>query len=156
MQILKVKRIHPTVKLPRYAHATDAGMDLYLPEAIELAKDERRMIGCGFSLELPPGTVGRLLHKSSRAKEGLTIASGVLDEGYRGEVKAILWNISGKPISLTAGTPYAQILVLPVLHPEIIEADDLSETARGEGGFGSTHQVVDGEWTSTVAPDVAS
>ena len=150
MQTLKIKRIHPTVKLPRYAHATDAGFDLYLPEPVEVAVDERLMVGCGFAIALPAGSMGRLLHKSSRVKEGLTIASGVIDEGYRGEIKVILWNISDQPLTYPAGTPYAQILVLPVLHPNIIETDELSETPRGEGGFGSTHTVVDGQWTSIV------
>lgn len=150
MQTLKIKRIHPNVKLPQYAHNTDAGMDLYLPETLTLAPGERKKITSGIALELPSDTVGLILEKSSRAAEGLKGSGGVIDEGYRGEVYLMPWNTTDHELHYEAGTPYAQLVVIPIVRPEVIEAQELSESPRGAGGFGSTHTVKHGQWVSTV------
>ena len=144
MQTLKIKRIHPTVKLPQYAHDTDAGMDFYLPEDITLTPFERRKVPLGIALELPLKTAGLVWEKSSRGSEGLKTFAGVIDEGYRGELIATLWNTNHEPLSYLANTPIVQLLVQPVYHPDIQEASELTESARGKGAFGSTHAVVDG------------
>lgn len=89
-QTLQIKRIHPTVPLPRYAHATDAGIDLYLPEAIAFSQNERKIVSLGIAVELPPGTVGLVWEKGSRGREGLKTFAGVIDQSYRGELIAVL------------------------------------------------------------------
>ena len=150
MQTLKFKRIHPTVQLPRYAHATDAGLDIYLPDDLTLAANERQRIDLGFALALPADTVGLILEKRSRSNEGIKLFAGVTDEAFRGELKLILWNTNQDELSYTAGTPIAQLVIFPILHPKVEEVEELSETARGSGGFGSTYQQVDGAWVPTV------
>jgi len=136
---LKIKRLHPGVMLPKFAHATDAGIDLYLPEDLSLAPNEQQTVALGIAVELPSNTVGLLWEKSSRGAQGLQTFGGVIDEGYRGEVKAILKNTTAEMLSYAAGTPIVQLLVQPILRPDIQEITEVSETTRGTGGFGSTH-----------------
>lgn len=150
IQTLRVKRIHPTVQLPRYAHTTDAGMDLYLPEALTLQPNERQKVPLGIAIELPPATVGLVWEKSSRGAQGLLLFGGVIDEGYRGELIATVWNTNETVLEYAADTPIAQLLVQPILHPAVSEAESLTDTSRGSGAFGSTHTVVGGKWQSTV------
>ena len=150
LQTLKIKQIHPEVKLPRFAHATDAGVDLYLPEDLQLGPDERKKVPLGIAMALPADTVGLIWEKGSRSSEGLKTFAGVVDEEFRGEVALIVWNTNQTPHNYEAGTPIAQMVVQSVLHPEIVETSELSETVRGSGGFGSTHAVEDGSWVSTV------
>ena len=156
MQTLKIKRLHPTVKLPRYAHATDAGLDLYLPEALTLKANERKKVPLGIAIELPSETVGLVWEKSSRGDQGLKVFGGVIDEGFRGELISTIWNTNTTLLKYEAGTPIAQLLIQPILHPTVSEAEILTETSRGDGAFGSTHKVVSGEWKSTVAQSIAS
>lgn len=138
---IDIQRIHPTVKLPMYAHPGDAGMDLYLPEPLTLEPGERKVVDLGFAMALPESTVGLIWDKSSRpAKWGLAKLGGVIDAGYRGEVKTIVLNTSVERVELAAGEPIAQLLVQPILRPDILEVSELDKTARGAGGFGSTHE----------------
>lgn len=156
MQTLKIKRLHPTIRLPRYAHPTDAGMDLYLPETLTLQPNERQKVPLGIVIELPPATVGLVREKGSRGAQGLKLFGGVIDEGYRGELIAIIWNTNKTPLEYKAGTPIAQLLVQPILHPAVSEAESLTDTSRGSGSFGSTYKVVDGAWVSTVDQSIVS
>lgn len=139
---LRIQLLRNDLTPPRYAHGTDAGLDLYLPDDLHLAPHERTTVELGFSVALPAGTVGLIRDKSSwPSKKGLTLLGGVIDEGYRGEVKVILLNTTDEPIEIPAGSPIAQFLIVPIHHPTVRIVDELNETARGSGGFGSTHAV---------------
>ncbi len=135
---LAVRRLDPAAVLPTRAHADDAGLDLYSLEDAALAPGEGKVIRTGVAVAVPFGHVGLVCDRSSLAKRGLKTAGGVIDAGYRGEVGVVLWNISGAPQALKKGERLAQLLIVPVATPAPVEAEDLGETARGAGGFGST------------------
>lgn len=139
---VRVKRIDPDMPLPLRAHPGDAGADLHAAETLTLAPGERALVGTGIAIELPMGTVG-LIHPRSglAAKHGLTIVNtpGTIDAQYRGEVKVCLLNTDQtQPIEITRGMRIAQLVVQRVELVEFVEAEELGETARGTGGYGST------------------
>ncbi|HQO10509.1 MAG TPA: dUTP diphosphatase [Clostridiales bacterium] len=141
MYKLKVKKISETAKLPVYAHPGDAGMDVFSDEERLIRSGESALIKTGIKIELPANTEAQVRPRSGLAlKEGITVLNtpGTIDEGYRGEVGVILINHSKKDFLITAGMKIAQIVISPVYQAEIIEVDELSDTRRGEGGFGST------------------
>jgi dUTP pyrophosphatase len=135
---LKVKRIHPAAKLPSYGHAGDAGMDLHSCLDLTLAPGEVRAVPTGIRMAIPPGHVGLVWDKSGISLAGVHRLAGVVDAGYRGEVKVVMINLGPGPYEIKAGMKIAQMLVQPVVPAEIEEAADLDDTSRGEGGFGST------------------
>ncbi len=138
---LLVKRLSPLVSMPRYAHAGDAGIDLCCAEAFDLAPRQRKLIGTGLVIELPPGTEAQVRPRSGLALEyGVTVlnAPGTIDAGFRGELKVLLINHGDRMFHADAGTRIAQLVIARVLRVEIEEADALSATARDAGGFGST------------------
>lgn len=139
--ILKIKRLRADAVLPNYAHPGDAGLDLYACEEKELQPGERALIPTGIAIELPPFTEAQVRPRSGLAlKHGVTVLNtpGTIDEGYRGEVGIILINLGNKPFKVEKGSKIAQLVVKPVLRVEVQEVQHLSETIRGEGGFGST------------------
>lgn len=140
--ILKVKRIDKEVPLPSYAHRGDAGLDLFSSEDVVLKPFERRLVGTGIKIEIPEGYAGFVQPKSGRAaKEGLSIVNtpGLIDSGYRGEVKVILINLDPeKDIVIRKGEKIAQLVIQKVEEVEVVEVEELSNSSRGEGGFGST------------------
>ncbi len=136
---VKVKKLNPEAKLPEYAHPGDAGMDLFAVTDLTLAPQERRAIPTGIAIQIPEGYVGLVWDKSGRAiKEGLSTMAGVVDAGYRGEVQVIVVNLGGEPIRIEKHQKVAQLLIQPVLAPNLEEVESLSNTSRGESGFGST------------------
>jgi dUTP pyrophosphatase len=136
---INVKRLNPEAKLPSYAHPGDAGADCFCYEKITLAPGERKSIPLGFALELPEGYVSLLWDKSSLShRHGLKSFGGVIDAGYRGEYFAGIMNLSDKPYTFEKGDKIIQLLVMPVVAGEIVEVDELSDSSRGTGGFGST------------------
>lgn len=136
---LKIKKLHPNAKIPSYAHHGDAGFDLYVPEAITLEPGDRRTIPLGLAVEIPDGYVGLMFDKSSLShKQGLKTFGNVIDSGYRGEVHAGLINQSGQTQTLDAGQKIIQMLIIPVMTVDIVEADELSPSERGTGNFGSS------------------
>ena len=136
---LKIKKLHPDAKIPHFAHEGDAGLDLYVPETLELAAGERKSIPLGLAFEIPAGYVGLLWDKSGIShKHGIKSFGGVIDAGYRGEVSVGLMNLSDKPYTFEKGHKIIQLLIQPIEHPEIVETDELAPSQRGEGGFGST------------------
>lgn len=136
---LQVKKLHPEAKLPSFAHDTDAGMDLYCLEKIALAPLEKLTIRTGIALAIPPGYVGLMWDKSGIShKRGLKTLGGVVDAGYRGEVFVGLVNVGQEVQTFEAGDKVTQLLIQKVEHPEIVEVNNLEETPRGTGGFGST------------------
>jgi dUTP pyrophosphatase len=139
--ILKVKKLAPSAVLPHYAHPGDAGLDLFSNEQAEILPGEARMVKTGIAIELPTGTEGEVRPRSGLAsKHQITVlnAPGTIDEGYRGEVCVILINHGRRPFVVSPGMKIAQMLVQPVIRADVVEAAALSETRRGEGGFGST------------------
>lgn len=136
---LKIKKLHPDARVPTRAHADDAGMDLYCYEGFTLAPGQRLSVGTGIAFEIPVGYVGLIWEKSGLSHTyGIKLFGGVVDSGYRGEVKVGMMNLSDQPFTFEKGHKIAQMLIQKVEAPEIIEVDELSNTARGEKGFGST------------------
>jgi dUTP pyrophosphatase len=137
--ILKIKKLHPSAKLPTRAHVGDAGIDIYAVERVVLNPGQRVAIKTGISMEVPEGHVGLIWDKSSIAiKQGLKTLGGVIDAGYRGEVLIGMVNLGDVDYTFEAGHKVAQLLIQRVEFCEIAEVTDLSESIRWEGGFGST------------------
>jgi dUTP pyrophosphatase len=139
---LRVKRLDPRAVLPTRAHDGDAGLDLHALDAFELGPGERAQVRTGIAIALPSGTAGLVLPRSGlAARHGIALvnAPGLIDEGYRGELQILLLNTDrSEPFSAQAGDRIAQLVVVDVESPEIVETDDLGDTTRGVGGFGSS------------------
>jgi len=140
-----VQRLHPAAQLPRYAHLGpfgDLAADLFAAEAATLAPaghpGSTQAIRTGLALELP-STHGALVEdRSGLALRGLTTLAGVIDPGYRGELKVILTNLAPEPQTVAPGHRIAQLRVVERIQATFEETDTLAETPRGEAGFGST------------------
>ena len=139
-----VRRLDPGVPLPSYAHHGDAGADLVTISDVTIEPGERVVLGTGLSVALPDGWVGLVAPRSGLAARhgiGMVNAPGVLDAGYRGEVRVILVNHDPhKPVSLRRGDRVAQLVLQRVARAAFREVDELPESDRGAGGFGSTGQ----------------
>lgn len=136
---IKIKRLTPDAIIPNYANPHDAGMDLYTRETVTLQPDERKLISTGIAMAIPPGYVGLIWDKSGIAgKYGIKTMAGVIDSGYRGEIKIVLHNLSKHSYTFDKGTKVAQMLIQAVEQKQIMEVEKLDDTTRGEGGFGST------------------
>lgn len=125
----------------KYAHEGDAGLDMAANETVTLQPGERKLVGTGISLAVPNGYVGLLAPRSGNAaKKGLTLANsvGVIDSGYRGEVKGIMVNLGSDPVTINRGERIMQLILVPFLSAEVTSVPSLEETERGEDGFGST------------------
>jgi dUTP diphosphatase len=139
---LRVRRLDPAAVLPRRAHPGDAGYDLCALEPCVLAPGERAMVRTGIAIELPDGHAGWVVPRSGlAARHGIALvnAPGLIDAGYRGEVRVLLLNTDrAEPFEVAAGERIAQLVVAAVAAPEVVEATELSDSARAAGGFGST------------------
>jgi dUTP pyrophosphatase len=135
---LKIKRIHADAKLPSYGHLGDAGLDLFSADDVVLEKCQVLDIPTGIKVAVPEGYVGLVWDKSGVSLRGVHRLAGVIDSGYRGEVKVVLVNLSDEPFVISKGMKIAQLLIQPVTTVKVVEVEDLEETPRGEGGFGST------------------
>ncbi len=136
---LHIKKLHLDAKMPTYAHTTDAGMDLYVAEDVIVPPGERVLVPTGIAVAIPPGYVGLFWDKSGLAnKSGLKIMGGVIDADYRGELLVGILNTSDESYQFQKGDKVTQMLVQKVEHPELVEVDELDDTLRGEGAFGST------------------
>ncbi|HAS84670.1 MAG TPA: dUTP diphosphatase [Candidatus Yonathbacteria bacterium] len=136
---LKIKKLHPSVKVPTYAHIGDAGFDLYAIESVTIPVGARVLVGTGIAMEISDGYVGLIWDKSGLSNNhGLKTLGGVVDAGYRGEVSVGIINLSASDYNVTAGHKVAQMLIQKVERAEIKEVAELSDTTRGHGGFGST------------------
>ncbi len=136
---IAVTKLTPEAKLPTYAHATDAGMDVYAATDVIVPAHERTLVPTGVAMAIPEGYVGLIWDKSGIAtKRGLTTLAGVIDAGYRGELQVAIYNTTAEDVSFAAGEKVAQMLVQPVVQPELQEVEALEESERGANGFGST------------------
>jgi dUTP pyrophosphatase len=143
MNPVRVKRVLEGAKLPTYGSAWAAGADLYacLEEAVTIQPGETVFIPTGIALEVPQGCAGLIYARSSMgAKRGLAPANkvGVIDSDYRGQVMVALHNHSALPQTVEPQERIAQLLITPVFTPGFVETEELSDTQRGAGGFGST------------------
>ncbi len=138
---LKIKRLDREIPLPRYAHDGDAGMDLCSAADVLLAPGERALVPTGFAMALPRGYAAFVQPRSGLAvKHGISIVNtpGLIDCHYRGEVQIILINLGNEPFQVRRGDRIAQMVIQKVEQASIKDVEDLDETARGAGGFGST------------------
>jgi dUTP pyrophosphatase len=139
---LHAVRLDPRARVPTRAHAGDAGLDLYALEASVLAPGGRASVRTGLAIELPEGHAGLVLPRSGlAARHGIALvnAPGLIDSGYRGELLVLLLNTDrDKPFEIAAGDRIAQLVVIELEEVEVLEVDQLSGSARGAGGFGST------------------
>ncbi len=143
MDKIRVKKLRPNAVIPSYGSDEAAGADLYacLEADVTIQPGETYWVCTGIALEVPRGCAGLVFARSSMgAKRGLAPANkvGVIDSDYRGEVKVVLLNHSNQPQTLQPGERVAQLVIVPVVTPGFAEAEELSDTCRGSGGFGST------------------
>ena len=143
MSHIRVKKLHENAILPTYGSAEAAGADLYacLEQAVTVAPGETVWIPTGLAMEIPKGCAGLVYARSGLAcKKGLAPANkvGVIDSDYRGPVTVVLHNHGNQPQTIAHGERIAQMVFTPVLTPSYELSDDLTDTGRGQGGFGST------------------
>jgi dUTP pyrophosphatase len=139
---LPIARLHEEAILPTRAHEGDAGLDLYACESAHIGPGERWSVGTGIAVEIPAGHAGLVLPRSGLAKRSgiaLVNSPGLIDSGYRGEVRVLLLNTDPAELFRVApGDRIAQLLIAPIAFAEPVERAALSDSARGEGGFGSS------------------
>lgn len=139
---LAVKRLRPDAILPAQAYPGDAGLDLAACERVELAPGARAVVGTGIAVALPPGHAGLVVPRSGLAARhglGKVNAPGLIDEGYRGEIKVILLNTDREsPFVVEPGMRIAQLVVVELPRVALVEVDELPESERGAGGLGSS------------------
>jgi dUTP diphosphatase len=139
---LPIARLDERARIPTRAHDGDAGLDLYALQRVVLAPGERASVPTGIAVEIPPGQAGLVLPRSGlAARHGISVvnAPGLIDAGYRGEVRVLLLNTDReRPFELAAGDRIAQLVLVRVELPEVIEVESLGDSERGAGGFGSS------------------
>ena len=139
---LRVRRLDPRATLPTRAYPGDAGLDLYALEPAVLAPGERASVRTGIAVEIPDGEAGLVLPRSGlAARHGVALvnAPGLIDAGYRGEIRVLLLNTDrAAPFALGAGDRIAQLVLVTVQTPAVEEVEELQVSERGAGGFGSS------------------
>lgn len=138
---LEVKLLHPQAQLPRRAHAGDAGADLFSVEAVTIPAGERKDVGTGLALAIPVGFAGFVQPRSGlAARHGIMLVNspGLIDSGYRGEVRVLLYNSGSDPFAVKVGERIAQLVIQRIEEPAFVAVDTLADTVRGAGGFGSS------------------
>ncbi|WP_027702381.1 dUTP diphosphatase [Metaclostridioides mangenotii] len=141
MYTLKVKKLNQDAKLPNFAHKGDAGMDVYSIEEAVIKSGETKLIKTGISIELPEMTEAQMRPRSGLAlKNSITLLNspGTIDEGYRGEIGVIMINHGKDDFKVEKHMKIAQMVVKPIYDINVVGVEELSDTVRGEGGFGST------------------
>lgn len=139
---LRFRRLRDGARLPSRAHDGDAGLDLHAVEPARIGPGERATVGTGLAVEIPPGHAGLVLPRSGlAARHGIALvnAPGLIDAGYRGEIRILLLNTDRtEPFEVAPGDRIAQLLLTPFAEAEPAEADELAAATRAEAGFGST------------------
>ena len=142
MSGLRVQRLHPRATLPTRAYAGDAGLDLYALEDVHLGPGQRESVRTGLAVEIPDGRAGLVLPRSGLAsRHGIALvnAPGLIDAGYRGEVRVLLLNTDrDTACTISAGDRIAQLVLVRVELPDVVEVGELAVSTRGGGGFGSS------------------
>lgn len=136
---LPVKKLDDNAILPTYSHDDDAAFDCYTTESFTLEPNQRHPASTGIAMEIPAGHVGLIWDRSSVGiKHGIKVLGGVIDAGYRGEIKIGLVNVGTEPYTFERGDRIAQMLIQKVERVDIVQVAELSDTVRGEGRLGST------------------
>jgi dUTP pyrophosphatase len=139
LERLLFKKLHPEARLPSRGSARAAGLDLCAIERVTLAPGARAAVRTGLAVAIPVGFYGRVAPRSGLAvRYGIDVLAGVIDADYRGEILCALVNLGGEPFEIEPGARVAQLVVEAIATPEPAWAEDLEETERGAGGFGST------------------
>ena len=136
--MLPVKRLVKEARVPTRANPWDAGLDLYSVEEVTVRPGEVKVVGTGIAVAIPRGFVGLIKDRSSRALKGLHALAGVIDPGYREEIKVVVTNLSNKEVKIRKGERFAQLLVVPVAYLDPQEVEELPPNDGRAGGFGST------------------
>lgn len=138
-KILRFKQLDQRAILPARGSEFSAGLDLHCIEDLSIAPKSRTIAKTGLAVAIPIGFYGRVAPRSGlAAKKGLDVLAGVIDSDYRGEIGCLLYNTGDEPITLPAGSKICQLIIEQIITPAVTWAEDLDETARGAGGFGST------------------
>jgi dUTP pyrophosphatase len=139
---LRFRRLSAAARPPAQVHEGDAGYDLHAAETVTIGPGERASVGTGIAVAIPAGQAGLVVPRSGlAARHGISVvnAPGLIDSGYRGELRVLLLNTDrAEPFSVGPGDRIAQLVLVDVETPELEEVEELDETARGAGGFGST------------------
>ena len=139
LDVLRFKQLDDRAVLPTRGSAFSAGLDICSIEDLVIGPRERALARTGLAMAIPHGFYGRVAPRSGLAvKQGLDVLAGVIDSDYRGELCCVLYNTSDTAIALPAGSKICQLVVEKIITPKAVWANDLDETARGAGGFGST------------------
>ena len=142
MEDLQIHKLDPSAKVPTRAHEGDAGLDLYSVESARLGPGQRVSVGTGLAVAIPDGMAGLILPRSGFAlKHGIALVNspGLIDCGYRGEVRVLLLNTDRETdFAVEPGDRIAQLLLVPFVSTHVREVDELPDTSRGESGFGSS------------------
>lgn len=139
-QSLRCKKLHPDAILPVKAHKTDAGYDLFALGCGQIDAGGVLKIPTGIAIAIPAGYVGIISDRSGVGSKGIKVMGGVVDHGYTGDITVCLANINGRNYShaINKGDKIAQIVIMPIFQGEVVEVDELDDSARGDKGFGST------------------
>jgi len=138
-QSLRFKKLEANAALPTRGSPAAAGLDLYSIEVVSLGPNQRSLVRTGLAVAIPEGFYGRLAPRSGLAsKKGLDVLAGVIDADYRGEIQCLLYNTGDEVVELPAQTRICQLIIEKIITPIPALVDDLTDTTRGSGGFGST------------------
>lgn len=133
------KRLRPDARLPARANPGDAGYDLAAVEGVAVPARGKAVVPTGIAVAIPGDTYARVAPRSGlAAKNSIHVGGGVVDSGYRGEVKVVLFNLSDTEFAVAPGDRIAQLIVTRIATPDVVEVDDLPQSVRGESGFGSS------------------
>jgi len=139
MSELLVKFLNSNAKVPMRVTSGSAGYDLYSTETLTLLPGERKLVGTGLSIKLPEGTYGRIAPRSGMAVKYIDVCAGVIDSDFRNQVKVLLQNAhTQNSYEINCGDRIAQLILESIVTPEVREVEELDQTERGMGGFGST------------------
>ncbi len=138
-QSLRFKKLDSDAMLPTRGSTAAAGLDLYSIEAVCLHPKQRSLVRTGLAVAIPDGYYGRLAPRSGLAtRNGIDVLAGVIDSDYRGEIQCLLYNTGDETVELPAQTKICQLIIEKIITPNPEWTNDLDDTIRGEGGFGST------------------
>lgn len=139
LDVLRFKQLDPRATLPTRGSSCAAGLDVCSIEEVSIEPRGRALARTGLAVAVPLGFYGRVAPRSGlAAKQGLDVLAGVIDSDYRGELCCVLYNTSDAAINLPAGSKICQLIIEKIITPQATWVNDLDETARGAGGFGST------------------
>ncbi|MGH9874209.1 MAG: dUTP diphosphatase [Pyrinomonadaceae bacterium] len=138
-RVLSFKKLDPKAILPSRGSSHAAGLDIFSIEDVAIEPKQRALVGTGLAVAIPEGYYGRVAPRSGLAtQKGLDVLAGVIDCDYRGEVRCLLYNSGDEVIQLPAQSKICQLIVEKIITPSAVWSDEISDTDRGSGGFGST------------------